>query len=581
MMSAILLGASVSSCSDDIEALSLEKTDDSQTKGEMVLFSVGSSENTSYTRADDRNLTYYFMPDGSRFVCRMYYKAQVNSNLFDVSGNTDLTAWLKVVGNFGNSLYWRRNYPILEQNPELYDTYGNDKQAPAFYWQNRKDHAFLAWTDLNKARNTSFVYGTNPGSLKFDMDEIYQKLTDEKEFVWPTTGYELYMGSGVTAPTFESTDELFQYVLQKQGTFPAPSGIAEEDYADSYDYNYLGHDLSTYRSWKVDYTKSTENRGETTGTRGWCRYTIYDQKKKYEGSTTEEYIEENEIGGVKYLYNNETSIYLALIEETTDEDQNPVTKYWATDSYGRLYYDETQPLYSFYVNQQLTKKEQFKSIEHNALVFDLKRGSKNSISEQPDICQALTIKAPTGATPESNRVTLKFHHQFAQVQVNIKKALDNSVAISAGQIKKVELLGVAEKAYVFTDLDEEGKVEPSAYLAPEVSLEDRYGSSFSMFDMGEANYEPTSIKSYNAIAYGMLKAIRVTWEENDDLHYEHVATLDVNVMNPEFQTLLSGNKYTWNIELRRGALAFIQAEIEDWIVDETMYSTDGIFTNKK
>lgn len=137
--------------------------------GQMVLFSSGTTASSHTTRAGDEGggepeggkndgitttpgKTYY-MPDAGRFVIRMYYKANVSSDDYDVSGNTDVTTWMKVSGNVGNSLYWNKEYQPVDTSIKGkggVDDYGNDYSATALYWQNRKKHAFLAWTDLNK-----------------------------------------------------------------------------------------------------------------------------------------------------------------------------------------------------------------------------------------------------------------------------------------------------------------------------------------------------------------------------------------------------------------------------------------------
>ena len=144
-------------------------------KGEMVQFAAGTTANSVDTRAGEGNGgisitpgTTYYMPDSYRFVCRMYYKASTAGNDFDVTGGSDITTWLKVEGNKGNSLYWRNSFLALDKSdPSLFDVFGNDAEAACLYWQNRKEHAFLAWTDLNKARTNTYLPDRNSGALKF------------------------------------------------------------------------------------------------------------------------------------------------------------------------------------------------------------------------------------------------------------------------------------------------------------------------------------------------------------------------------------------------------------------------------
>ncbi len=49
------------------------------------------------------------------------------------------------------------------------------------------------------------------------------------------------------------------------------------------------------------------------------------------------------------------------------------------------------------------------------------------------------------------------------------------------------------------------------------------------------------LKSFNAIAFGTLRAIRVTWSDGT----EHKATLEVQ------QTLASGKMYNYNLSIQR------------------------------
>ena len=160
-----------------------------------------------------------------------------------------------------------------------------------------------------------------------------------------------------------------------------------------------------------------------------------------------------------------------------------------------------------------------------------------SIADQPD-----PILALTAATAEGNRVTLNFQHQFSQIQVNVKNADGNN--ITSDQITKVELLGVSETGYVYTKLNANGTVDPPT--ASEVNLDsytddqlsaNKWGTSFGMFAMTTAD---GYLKSFNAIAFGTLRAIRVTWSGG-------TATLEVQ------QTLASGKMYAYNLSIQRPA----------------------------
>lgn len=175
--------------------------------------------------------------------------------------------------------------------------------------------------------------------------------------------------------------------------------------------------------------------------------------------------------------------------------------------------------------------------------YDLRKGELTSIAGQPDPILALAIEKPTAATADGNRVTLNFQHQFSQIQVNVKNADGNN--ITSDQITKVELLGVSETGYFYTKLNANGTVTPPT--ASEVNIDNytddqlsvnKWGTSFEMFDMG-ATTSPI-LKSYNAIAFGTLRAIQVTWSGG-------TATLEVQ------QTLASGKMYTYNLSIQRPA----------------------------
>ncbi len=240
-----------------------------------------------------------------------------------------------------------------------------------------------------------------------------------------------------------------------------------------------------------------------------------------------------------------------------------------------------------------------------ANTYNLTKGEKTSISQQPDPIRALTIMKPAGATQEANRVRLYFKHQFSLIQVNLKGADDNSANITTGQIEKVELLGVTEEGYVPCRLNAGGTVGPATYKAVDLDsytdeqLEDNpWGTSFDTFDMAtgvdadgdglDDGYAVGFLKSFNAIAYGYLRAIRITWHEGTSSPnpIEHVATFEVPLTTGEaegnipLQELQSGYKYIYNLELRRGTLAVIRTQIVDWEqAEELVYGSDGTITN--
>jgi hypothetical protein len=241
---------------------------------------------------------------------------------------------------------------------------------------------------------------------------------------------------------------------------------------------------------------------------------------------------------------------------------------------------------------KLTDKDRFVN------TFDLTRGTKNSMTEQPDPILALTVMKPSGATQEANRVRLYFKHQFSQIQVNVKALEVANSTITSNQIEKVELLGVSEEGYVCCRLNADGTV--GAATAKTVNVEDynddwlafnEWGTSFEMFDMKtetdadgdgiDDGYATGFLKSFNAIAFGRLEAIRVTWREGETKEnpiVRHVSTFRVPEDNSKIagvtpdpskpvvklQELQSGMKYVYNLELRRGTLAVVRTVVLPW-----------------
>lgn len=251
--------------------------------------------------------------------------------------------------------------------------------------------------------------------------------------------------------------------------------------------------------------------------------------------------------------------------------------------------------------------------------IDLSTTDKGSMEEQYDPLIAYEEKAPHGSDPETNRVYLTFRHQLSQIQVNLKGS-ETSANILAEQIKKVEMLGVSEYAcvypypeYGFTTVEvspAEGEDPEAEDYVPAV-YEDKwgivrqgedktellrkatggyvdltrytedqlarnpFGTSFDMFEMGEAT--TGYLKSFEAIAFGRLEALRITWQEREDEGgVEHVVTFKIPEDKDEFRNLESGKRYIFNLELRRGTLAVIRAVIDDWIpYTEPEYKADG------
>ncbi len=574
----LLSVACISSCVDELEDPSGNTGNgDLQGIGEMVQFAAGAADNEVSTRAAGGKV--YYMPNDYRFVCRMYYKANKSSEEFDVTHGTDQTAWLQVVGDQGNSLYRQKTFA----NPSNADSYGNDNQASTFYWQNRREHAFLAWTDLNKAR--TMKGGSQRGNLKFEQDLIYEYHTGDKSNEWVTQHYEI---SGINdsegnAVEFSSLETIYQYAYANAGSIPSvvPAGV---DPTKAY--------FNSVKSWErgnfLKVSNTFADRNEITGYYGWFVCRLFTQKQSYaydpenpDGVTSGTYY------ALPYLMNGD--IPVAKIENT-GTDESPSYQYWACDPEGYVLYDETQYITFYY--QIFEKLLEIETIErYPALAFDLRRSAAPlNIGEQPDICQALTVKAPTSAS--DNRVNLYFEHQFSQVQVNLKSSADNSVQIQANQILSVELLGVTDEGYVFLDLENDveapnkAKVRPAGYKPVDIlAFTDEeldanpYGTSFGMFPMATADVPTGYLVSYNAITFGQLQAIRIVWSEDatnptSESAIKHESTFVIR--DTQLSNLQSGIRYIWNMELRRGTLAVIRTEIADWIVPPTELEYQGI-----
>ena len=213
------------------------------------------------------------------------------------------------------------------------------------------------------------------------------------------------------------------------------------------------------------------------------------------------------------------------------------------------------------------------------VTYDLTRTeTMQGMTDQPDPMVAHVIMKPAGATSEANRVKLFFKHQFAQVQVNLKNSQDESVTIDETLIERVELLGVAEMAYVAYAINSDGTV--LAAKAEPINIENvkysatkkdnPYGSLFNMFE--RTTPTPGYLKSFECIAFGTLQGIRITWKES--------AATDAVVHKVTFKgvknlALESGKKYIYNVELRRSQIAQVTPEIADWGEDKTPYEADG------
>ena len=234
-------------------------------------------------------------------------------------------------------------------------------------------------------------------------------------------------------------------------------------------------------------------------------------------------------------------------------------------------------------------------IEGKPMVFDLRRKKgMNSISDQQDIIMAHTEMSPDKATPEGNRVKLLFGHCFAKVQVNLKPLADGGLGndLIYDRIDKVELLGVADYAYLY-NIDvtssqyninnvktEAKKVVANDYLNVDIS-DNPYYTCIETFKAPKDDVTPGYISTHEVITFGQVVAIRVTWHETDDkgnTTVTHVVTKKVE--KDEERLLPSGQLHIYNLEMRRGTLAIINAEILPWTDGET-YTTDGKITEEE
>lgn len=234
---------------------------------------------------------------------------------------------------------------------------------------------------------------------------------------------------------------------------------------------------------------------------------------------------------------------------------------------GNTFYWQNRKDHVFLALADNNKLKEPQAFTDELIDFDLTRGDKTSMAEQPDPILAYVKTKPAGATPEANRVKLYFKHQFAQVQVNLKNAQDESVNLKDSTfIDKVELLGVSKTGTV------PFSIKPNGDVPGTTSKAEGKDYAFSLFDCKT----PTAgyLRTYEGIAFGTMQGIQVTWHEADT-NIEHKAILK-STINAKLE---SGKKYIFNIELRRSVIAQVVAEIADWEVDENEYDASGTIVN--
>lgn len=621
----VLCLLAVVSCTDEL-AVDQSGTENplNQDKGigELVLFSSGNSGNSS-TRA-----VIPYMEQHGRFVCKMYYHAKAtdqDSDPFDTE-TTPITSWLRVNDNEGNSVYWNRTFPDVngdgyvneldltdaDREDPNYKDYGFDPNAQFFYWRNRLDHVFLAYTDFNLLKKN-----------KWERSNITDKNGNTLPRSRALFMYPEYDGEKKTKTGTKTTWDIYNYKKMVFVWTPKPNPDFEADKKAEYD-EYFADPVA----WEVNHPGQTPPEP----------YTVPDtidvlEFKDFETTTiypvTDEYAGHFPISGYyggtdipTSTINDTRNKVIALIESSSltevqkaalkedlqrpniySEEENTAEgtfhndRWWVaykSDAFvgdGTLDFDKIL----VYQRREIQKIEDVIATAP-ANVFDLTRNiGMNSMADQPDPLIALTRMKPLGATQEANRVRLYFKHQFSQIQVNLTKG-ENTPDIKVDNILSVELLGVTKKGYVFTNINPDGSQIPPTYdpvvkkdFTPEQLKENEHGTSFSMFDMKDAKPQ-SSLKSFNAIAFGQLQAIRITWKEDDYTEEDgtkvdgvkHVATYAITVddRGHSLKNLESGYRYVYDFELRRGTIAFIRAIIDGWQLDDELdHKTDGFIDN--
>lgn len=581
--------------------------------GQLVLFSSGNTANTT-SRA---NVVPYMERDG-RFVCKMFYHAKAtdtDASPFDTI-STPITSWLRVNNDEGNSVYWRNDFDMagVDTGHQDYRDYGFDSRAQYFYWRNRLDHIFLGYCDYNKLKTNT--YGTQQGRLFMypEYDGAKKTKVGEREDWSTIVGYYFLnlRKENVTNPAYDE-----KTALEKGESYDVPETIEK-----------LVCGKPTY---------------STTLPAGGGTYAYYIAFPSTSGVTENLMTMLTEAIDASAMSNDEKAALKSDISRKSSTDPEDTAEgkfknhYWIIEfnpekadpvTHIPDLTDQATVIYCARLKQSI--EDVISTAPANT--FDLTRGTMTNMAEQPDPLIALTKMKPTGATQEANRVRLYFKHQFSQIQVNLTKA-ENTAEINAGNIESVELLGVSEKGYVFTNINPDGTQIPPTYDAVVISkyTEDQlkqnpFGTAFNMFEMDDDDKPLTSIKSFNAIAFGQLQAIRITWKEeptgenyteetaaeenarhlvNDASGKQpgadgytttyaagytpvsagqvvppvkHVATYKITVddRGNSLVNLRSGYRYMYDFELRRGTIAFIRAEIVDWLLDDELdYNTSG------
>lgn len=578
----ILLAALLASCTDILDdGGTTVVPDNDKGIGQLVLFSSGSAANTT-SRA---NVIPYMEQDG-RFVCKMYYHAKASdtdADEFDTE-TTPVASWLRVNDNEGNSVYWQNDYDMTGVDTEHQDylDYGFDSRAQYFYWRNRLDHVFLGFTDYNKLKSN--LYGTEQGKLFMypEFDDTKKTKTGES-ILWPTDSYRklVFRTTPTPNPNYSlAAKEEWENSHTDAEPYPEPETIDVLEF--------LGVETPKFYPGGMGYSYSLT-----------ATYSTSAMSEAQKRATMQNVL--NLVDKAEHLPRDERNELMEDLQRTTftepiiTADGTFRNREWIVsfdDEAADAYLPDNSALNvgsSYVVVFSTRERQQIEDIiaVAPANTFDLRRSNTmTSMTDQPDPLIALTKMKPTGATQEANRVRLYFKHQFSQIQVNLTNA-ENTAEIQPESIVSVELLGVSEKGYVFTNINPDGtQISPSydpviiSKYTEEQIKDNPYGTSFNMFDMGAAK-PLTSLKSFNAIAFGQLQAIRITWKEEDYVDPDtgetetgvyHVATYKITVddRNNSLVNLRSGYRYIYDFELRRGTIAFIRAIVDGWQLDDDL-----------
>lgn len=613
---------------DDIIGGGAVSSPDDHGIGQLVLFSSGNASNTT-----SRAAVIPYMEKEGRFVCKMFYHAKAtdtDASPFDTI-STPITSWLRVNDDEGNSVYWRNDYDMagVDKSHQDYLDYGFDSRAQYFYWRNRLDHIFLGYCDYNKLKSNT--YGSQQGKLfMYPEYDGAKKTKTGEEKTWETANYRKLVFGMVTRPNPEySADDKLEWEGHHDADNPYPIAetievlaLTKIDQVSTYPGG-----SGYYYPFVANYSTSTLSAEQRNATRNQvlklvdeATFLTNEDKAKLKSDLQRQLASEDELTADGTFHNDVWRVSYGY----DDPD------IFVADGTSLNLLSPSVAIYSAREKQKIVDV----IATAPANTFDLRRGAAmQSMADQPDPLIALTKMKPTGATQEANRVRLYFKHQFSQIQVNLTNA-DNTAEIKAENIVSVELLGVTEKGYVFTNINPDGTQIPPTYDAVVISKysEDHlrknpYGTAFNMFQMADADKPTTSLKSFNAIAFGQLQAIRITWKEEptnetytaetaaeeNNLHlvadtsgkkpgddgyvttYEagyvpvkvgeevppvhHVATYKITVdeHNNSLINLRSGYRYMYDFELRRGTIAYIRATIDPWLLDDQLdYRTDGI-----